>query len=340
MVAGMVASEACAARWVWHLLRPFCADKHTQRGGKAARRAATVCDQQSEFLSECSNCGEPGRIAAGAGDRAECADRTGAVSDAEPVQRGAAVAAAHGGCSQLLQLAWAPSTQVARYKRTRYAWRPLSPGQQESGVSGAVVWAVQSEPVDSEYHIAGEQEDLAVWFVHVWEGDEQYRWSFDVPCKSVQHGRRVRSRFDRCSQLRDLRRNNPVDLEDDLQSAADSEIGAAVQHYGWARFVRHDAFQRAAGNCDRPDTHGRDPDAVRIAGPLANRERKFAATEFRARAGSVAATLAAAITLLARMAFWFGGSRRSNDREGGAMGAIAMMIDRKSVGQRTRGALR
>ena len=41
---------------------------------------------------------------------------------------------------------------------------------------------------------------------------------------------------------------------------------------------------------------------------------------------SVAATLAAAITLLARMAFWFGGSRRSDDREGGAMGAIAMMI--------------
>ena len=41
---------------------------------------------------------------------------------------------------------------------------------------------------------------------------------------------------------------------------------------------------------------------------------------------SVAATLAAAITLLARMAFFFGGSRRSNDREGGAMGAIAMMI--------------
>jgi len=41
---------------------------------------------------------------------------------------------------------------------------------------------------------------------------------------------------------------------------------------------------------------------------------------------SVAATLAAAITLLARMAFWFGGSRRSDDREGGAMGAVAMMI--------------
>jgi heat shock protein HtpX len=41
---------------------------------------------------------------------------------------------------------------------------------------------------------------------------------------------------------------------------------------------------------------------------------------------SVAATLAAAITLLARLAFFFGGSRRSNDREGGAMGAIAMMI--------------
>jgi heat shock protein HtpX len=40
---------------------------------------------------------------------------------------------------------------------------------------------------------------------------------------------------------------------------------------------------------------------------------------------SVAATLAAAITLLARMAFWFGGSRR-DDREGGVFGAIAMMI--------------
>jgi heat shock protein HtpX len=41
---------------------------------------------------------------------------------------------------------------------------------------------------------------------------------------------------------------------------------------------------------------------------------------------SVAATLAAAITLLARMAFWFGGSSRDDDREGGAVGAIAMMI--------------
>jgi heat shock protein HtpX len=39
---------------------------------------------------------------------------------------------------------------------------------------------------------------------------------------------------------------------------------------------------------------------------------------------SVAATLAAAITLLARMAFWFG--PRRDDREGGVFGAIAMMI--------------
>jgi heat shock protein HtpX len=40
---------------------------------------------------------------------------------------------------------------------------------------------------------------------------------------------------------------------------------------------------------------------------------------------SVAATLAAAITMMARMAFWFGGSR--DDREGGgAVGAILMMI--------------
>jgi len=41
---------------------------------------------------------------------------------------------------------------------------------------------------------------------------------------------------------------------------------------------------------------------------------------------SVAATLAAAITLVARMAFWFGGSSRDDDREGGMFGAIAMMI--------------
>ncbi len=41
---------------------------------------------------------------------------------------------------------------------------------------------------------------------------------------------------------------------------------------------------------------------------------------------SVAATLAAAITMLARMAFWFGGDRRDNGRGGGAMGAVAIMI--------------
>ncbi|SPE34740.1 Protease HtpX homolog [Candidatus Sulfopaludibacter sp. SbA6] len=40
---------------------------------------------------------------------------------------------------------------------------------------------------------------------------------------------------------------------------------------------------------------------------------------------SVAATLAAAITMLARMAFWFGGSR-DDDNRGGALGGILMMI--------------
>jgi heat shock protein HtpX len=40
---------------------------------------------------------------------------------------------------------------------------------------------------------------------------------------------------------------------------------------------------------------------------------------------SVAATLAAAITFLARMAFWFGGSRDDDDR-GGPIAAILMMI--------------
>lgn len=38
--------------------------------------------------------------------------------------------------------------------------------------------------------------------------------------------------------------------------------------------------------------------------------------------GSIAATLAAAITMLARMAFWFGG----RDREGGVAGGLLMMI--------------
>src|SRR5262249_31314981 len=41
---------------------------------------------------------------------------------------------------------------------------------------------------------------------------------------------------------------------------------------------------------------------------------------------SIAAMLAGAITFLARMAFWFGGSRDENNRGGGAIGAIAMMI--------------
>ena len=41
---------------------------------------------------------------------------------------------------------------------------------------------------------------------------------------------------------------------------------------------------------------------------------------------SVAGMLAAAITLLARMAFWFGGSRDDRDRGGGVFGALLMMI--------------
>jgi heat shock protein HtpX len=41
---------------------------------------------------------------------------------------------------------------------------------------------------------------------------------------------------------------------------------------------------------------------------------------------SVAAMLAAAITMLARMAFWFGGSRDERDRGGGMAGALFMMI--------------
>lgn len=41
---------------------------------------------------------------------------------------------------------------------------------------------------------------------------------------------------------------------------------------------------------------------------------------------SVAATLAAAITFLAQMAMWFGGSRDEEDRSGGVIGAILMMF--------------
>jgi heat shock protein HtpX len=41
---------------------------------------------------------------------------------------------------------------------------------------------------------------------------------------------------------------------------------------------------------------------------------------------SVAGMLAAAITMLARMAFWFGGSRDDRDRGGGMAGALLMMI--------------
>jgi heat shock protein HtpX len=41
---------------------------------------------------------------------------------------------------------------------------------------------------------------------------------------------------------------------------------------------------------------------------------------------SVAATLAAAITMLARMAFWFGGARDRDDRGGSPIGGIFMLI--------------
>jgi len=41
---------------------------------------------------------------------------------------------------------------------------------------------------------------------------------------------------------------------------------------------------------------------------------------------SIAATLAAAITMLARMAFFFGGTRGRDEREGGAMGDLMMLL--------------
>ncbi len=41
---------------------------------------------------------------------------------------------------------------------------------------------------------------------------------------------------------------------------------------------------------------------------------------------SVAATIAAAITALARMAFWFGGTRDDDERDSGGIAAIAMLI--------------
>jgi heat shock protein HtpX len=41
---------------------------------------------------------------------------------------------------------------------------------------------------------------------------------------------------------------------------------------------------------------------------------------------SVAATIAAAITSIARMAFWFSGARRNDDDEGGGLGSILMIF--------------
>jgi heat shock protein HtpX len=41
---------------------------------------------------------------------------------------------------------------------------------------------------------------------------------------------------------------------------------------------------------------------------------------------SVAATVAAAITFVARMGFWFGGGRRSDREQGGGAGALLMLI--------------
>ena len=48
---------------------------------------------------------------------------------------------------------------------------------------------------------------------------------------------------------------------------------------------------------------------------------------------SVAATLAAAITLLARFAFFFEGGGRRDSRNGGVLSAIAMMIGSRSQGR-------
>ena len=41
---------------------------------------------------------------------------------------------------------------------------------------------------------------------------------------------------------------------------------------------------------------------------------------------SIAATIAGAITYLARIGFWFGGGSRDNDREGGGLAGILMLI--------------
>jgi heat shock protein HtpX len=41
---------------------------------------------------------------------------------------------------------------------------------------------------------------------------------------------------------------------------------------------------------------------------------------------TIAATLAAAITMIARMAFWFGGAHRDDDERGGMMGGILMLF--------------
>ncbi len=41
---------------------------------------------------------------------------------------------------------------------------------------------------------------------------------------------------------------------------------------------------------------------------------------------SIAATIAAAITFIARMAFWFGGTDRDDDNRGGAIGGLFMLI--------------
>jgi heat shock protein HtpX len=53
--------------------------------------------------------------------------------------------------------------------------------------------------------------------------------------------------------------------------------------------------------------------------------RKLKASERDILISSIAATLAAAITMVARMAFFFGGSR-DDDNRGGAMGGILMLI--------------
>ena len=92
--------------------------------------------------------------------------------------------------------------------------------------------------------------------------------------------------------------------------------GASPNAFATGRNPKHASVAVTAGLLELMDDRELEGVLAHELGHVANRDILI---------GSIAATIAAAITMLARMAFFFGGSRDDEDR-GSAMGGLFMLI--------------